>query len=201
MISLLTYASMLTRYALMRDCWEERPELRPTFADLFHTISTKIPPKTDPPPATDTTDSNTDTGDTAANKSTTNGYTPMLQLEEGDSSSLFNSILSLLPSSFLTSFSETDKEASPACDPKSDYYTTITPRRPGGVPSQYVVGPKPTTDLGGMRGGGDDCGGVSAGACLPKVQVQVARNPSNVSDYFPMYPAEPAKPYNQKLVS
>ena len=170
-----TYTHTLSRYELMRNCWEQQPELRPTFATISRKLTTTITPGLTPDDgdmiydtvASDTTwdeDAISNTGDWSI-----------------DGDSLLSSIIELLPNAYPCQHSVKVKVHSNAA-------VTTTPPEDSDHYIHMNRLMKKSVSAGNVRAIQRD------NAYYPKATVGVARNISNVSDYFLMFPAEPAKP-------
>ena len=174
----------------MKSCWEEKPELRPTFAEISRILTTKILPQA-----------------TSAANNKPPADTEETQILEGDDESLFNSIVGSLPDNFKKMHWDLDI-ASPENGRRSDYYTHINPRviitRPRDrsendyynqtLPMSASVGANGWTKH--SEGSPDRVAYVhtngNAYSDVPK-KAGVKRSVSNVSAYLDMDPAEPAK--------
>ncbi len=216
------------RYSLMRKCWDESPEGRPTFSEITTMLSSSILPDMplndsemlDAPSispalperlydhvAANTDDEVNETDDSRAKT---------VSRMEGEDDSLFRSIVSLLPSSYKDNYL-TDEEpdarvnesgrSSPATK-QSDYYTEMSPiKKSSGVRSATQSSSNYYNQLISTKRENlltRNSGHMTKTDSFDRPRVTVARSGSNVSDYFPMYPAGPARnvrPGNQERSS
>lgn len=175
----------------MKRCLEGKPELRPTFADISRTLTTKILPEI-PPSEDQTLENNT----------------------KGEDESLFESIVGSL-SDDLKGMGWDTPTTSPINGRRSDYYTDIIPKaavtkvkRKVSFKNDYYNQVKPNStaidsrDLKTSQNESDNSFVLSNGhavkaTAVPSKLAGVKRSASNVSDYFPMFAAEPVQLENR----
>lgn len=204
----------------MKTCWHDQPDERPTFADITHLITTRVfPGIAFPESPLKNSDMFYDTVasyDSPAEEDTTTTFGKL-----NDDESLFDSILDLLPKAYKLKAEGTEVVAATPSGAHTDYYMQMKPfselsRGRGRVSSDqndyynHTTTPATTTGrIGECKQESCDSVGESrdsVGETRPQSAKDhtcstvkskdkgVSRNVSNVSDYFPMFAAEPAKP-------
>lgn len=179
------------RFELIRSCWEERPEQRPTFAEI---ASSEVLQRTDT--LSDLVDDEDDL--------TTNLDFNVREFMN-ESESLVTSILNLISSKEMEPDDTKDQATTPtSCSSPLGEYTLMRPLsrtlvRNGSLQmgnDHYNQAPaltKPGSDYRGAGRPPHDCNFARSASTRYSSSVHVSRNASNCSDYYPMCSAEPAR--------